>query len=136
MNDEFCQIIGYSEEELIGQSTRIVYPTDEEFEQMSEKKYNQNQKYLLRSDEVRLKRKDGQIIYTIVKTSPLDKTNLSAGISFTVFDITERKQAENLRDLFFQYSTDLLCIIGFDRKFKQVNQAWTKKLGWNTREAD
>jgi PAS domain S-box-containing protein len=60
------------------------------------------------------------------------------GQILTVFgtdqDITERKQAENERDLFFQYSTEMLFIIGFDRKFKQVNPAFAKTFGWKEEE--
>ena len=38
-NDRFCEMTGYSKDELIGQSARIVYPTDEEFEHVGQEKY-------------------------------------------------------------------------------------------------
>jgi PAS domain S-box-containing protein len=49
-------------------------------------------------------------------------------------EITERKQTERERDLFFQGSVAMLSIIGFDNKFKQINPAWQSNLGWSEEE--
>ncbi len=43
-------------------------------------------------------------------------------------------QTEKDLDIFFESSTDLLCFIGFDRKFKRVNSSWHKTLGWYEEE--
>ena len=37
-------------------------------------------------------------------------------------------------EAFFESSTDLLCTIGFDRRFKRVNGTWQKILGWSEEE--
>ena len=42
----------------------------------------------------------------------------------------ERFKAEGERDTFFQMSSDLLCITDFDGKIRQVNQSWTRVLGY------
>ena len=39
-NDTLCKMTGYSMDELIGKSARILYPTDEEFEYVGIEKYN------------------------------------------------------------------------------------------------
>jgi PAS domain S-box-containing protein len=52
----------------------------------------------------------------------------------TVFDITERKQAETERDQFFNLSKDMLCIASTDGYFRQVNPAFETILGWTAEE--
>ena len=41
VNDQFCSMLGYSRAELIGQSARIIYPTDEDFDFVGREKYRQ-----------------------------------------------------------------------------------------------
>lgn len=49
-------------------------------------------------------------------------------------DKTKFEEAKMARDLFFESSIDMLCIIGFDSKFKKINPAWQKVLGWSKKE--
>lgn len=52
----------------------------------------------------------------------------------TTCDITERKQAENERSRLFDLTLDMVCIAGADGRFRQVNPAWTRALGWSEAE--
>ena len=47
--------------------------------------------------------------------------------------ITERRQKEEFRyfEKLFQFSNDLICIVGTDGYFKKINSAFSKILGWN-----
>lgn len=57
------------------------------------------------------------------------------GYFVSVFlDITERKQAEQERDHFFNLSLDLLAIASFDGNLSRVNAAWTRCVGWSSQE--
>ena len=49
-------------------------------------------------------------------------------------DITERKQAEEERDRFFQLSHDMLAIVSTEGYFLQANPAWSKTLGYTLEE--
>ncbi|MEG4418976.1 PAS domain S-box protein [Microcoleus sp. LAD1_D5] len=58
------------------------------------------------------------------------------GIGAVAIEITDRKKAELERDRFFTLSLDLLCIADFQGKFKRVNPAWVKILGYNLEELE
>jgi len=94
VNDQVCEMTGYSTVELIGQNGRILYPDDEEYEFVGREKYRQIKKRGIGTVETRFQRKDGGIINVLMSSAPLDPSNLAAGVTFTALDITERVQAE------------------------------------------
>ncbi len=98
VNDRICELTGYTPEELIGKSARVLYPTDEDFEYVGREKYRQISERGTGTVETRWQRKDGQILDVWLSSTPLDPTDLSAGVTFTALDITERKRAEQERE--------------------------------------
>jgi len=94
VNERFCEISGYSRDELIGKNSRILYPTDEDYEFVGREKYKQINEGGIGTVETRIKRKDGEILNIIMSSTPLDITDLSVGVTFTALDITARKRAE------------------------------------------
>ena len=49
-------------------------------------------------------------------------------------EAAQRRKAEDERDRLFDMSPDLIGVAGFDGYFKQINPAFTRLLGWETRE--
>ncbi|WP_320174079.1 ATP-binding protein [Maridesulfovibrio sp.] len=96
VNDFFCEMTGYSREELVGKSSRVVYPSEDDFDGVSKYKYAQIREKGTGSVETRFQRKDGKIIHVILSSKPLDCNDWSKGVSFTALNITKRKEAENL----------------------------------------
>jgi len=94
VNTRLCQMLGYAAEELRGQSARLVYPSDEEFEYVGREKYAQIRQRGAGAVETRFRCKDGRIIDVLLSSTPLDPDDLSAGVTFTALDITGRKQGE------------------------------------------
>ena len=47
---------------------------------------------------------------------------------------TERQRRGAERDRLFKLSLDLLCVAGFDGRFRQLNPAWSATLGWSLEE--
>ena len=94
VNDHFCAITGYSKEELIGNDARMVYSSDEEYEYVGLEKYPQIEKGGREKVETRFRRKDGETIDVLVGLILLNPADPASGVTFTVLDITERKQAE------------------------------------------
>ena len=94
VNDRLCQMTGYPQGELVGRSVRLLYASDEEFDRVGTRKYNDMRESGACSIETRWVTKEGRAIDIILNTTPLDPANISGGITFTALDITERKQAE------------------------------------------
>ena len=94
VNDRLCEMVGYNRDELLGQSARILYPTDDDYEYVGREKYRQIQEQGTGTVETRFQRKDGTILDVLLSSTPLDLSDLSVGVTFTALDITERKEAE------------------------------------------
>lgn len=94
VNNSLCEITGYTEGELTGQSTRILYLDDEEYLRLNRELYRPATATGVGMTEARIQKKDGTIIDVIISLSPFDPRNPDAGVTATVLDITERKRAE------------------------------------------
>lgn len=127
-NRRFCEMIGYSEDELIGQSVRMAYPDDKEFDHAGRELYSGLEAYGIGTVETRLKRKDGTIIDVLISVAPLDPQNLSAGLTTVVLDVTERNRAEALRRESEQRLADIIDFLP-DATF--VIDTKGKVIAWN-----
>ncbi len=96
-NSRLCEMLGYAKEQLIDKSSRMLYPTDEEFEHVGKEKYRQISEFGTGTVETRWVCADGRIIDVLLSSTPLDIDNLSKGVTFTALDITERKRAAEER---------------------------------------
>ncbi len=99
VSHRMCEMLGYSADELVGQSARIAYESDEEFERVGRVKYSEIQKQGVGAVETRFKRKDGSVLDVLLCSSAVDPGDLLKGTIFTALDITESKRADKtLRD--------------------------------------
>jgi len=94
VNPALCKMTGYLEREIIGMKTRVLYPDEETYSRVGRELYENMTKTGLGVMETRLQRKDGELIEVLLCLSPFDPTDASKGVTATVLDITERKQAE------------------------------------------
>ncbi|ADR34682.1 multi-sensor hybrid histidine kinase [Sulfuricurvum kujiense DSM 16994] len=87
------EMFGYSADELIGKSFRIIHVSEESFEDFGTQYQN-----LLSDGRTNIEypfiKKNGVKIWCSVSGTPLDESDLSKGIIWTLQDITERKAAE------------------------------------------
>ena len=145
-NFRLCEITGYNEGELINQSARILYPSDEEFEFVGREKYAQIMEHGTGTVETRWQRKDGTIIDVLLSSTPIDLQDHLKGVAFTVLDITKRKRAENAlseserkyRDL-FEANRDAITIFKINSNntpstFLDMNEAAVLLGGYSKEE--
>lgn len=97
VNPAMTTLTGYTAEELIGQSARMLYPDEEEFAFVGREKYAQIAHSGGGMMETRWRRKDGGIVHILLSSVPIDPADLSRGVSFTALDISARKQLERQR---------------------------------------
>jgi PAS domain S-box-containing protein len=98
VNSRLCEMTGYDEGELVGRSSRLLYPTSEDFEFVGREKYAQIRDHGTGTVETCWQRKDGTIIDVLLSSTPVDLRDHSKGVTFTALDITERKLAEKERE--------------------------------------
>jgi PAS domain S-box-containing protein len=94
INDHMNEMLGYSEEELIGKSARVLYESDDEFERVGREKYQEIGERGIGAIETRWKRKDGRLIDVHLRSTPVDPTDLAQGVLFTALDLSESKYAQ------------------------------------------
>ena len=136
VNMRMCEMIGYSQKELLGQNARMLYPTDEDYEYVGREKYIQIRDHGTGTVETRWQRRDGQIIDILMSSTPIDHSDLFKGVTFTALDITERKRAaktlweskEQLHSL-LQNIQAAVVVHGPDTKIINCNKLSQELLG-------
>jgi PAS domain S-box-containing protein len=142
VNPLISEMTGYTKEELTGQSARILYPTQEEFEWVGREKYKQIAEKGSGTVETHWQKKDGSIINVLLASTPIDLTDLSKGVTFTVLDITERKRAEGelvrqttlFRNL-FESSPESIAVLDREDRILEVNRSFETLFGYLGTEA-
>ena len=138
VNDRFAEMLGYTVEELIGKLARVVYPSDQEFERVGKVKYDQIEEKGVGTLETVMQKKDGSIINVLLSSAPIDVKDLSKGVTFTAFDISENiQERETINRLARIVEDSINEIFLFDAdtlKFTEVNNAAQKNLGYTMEE--
>ncbi|MEO8856563.1 MAG: PAS domain-containing sensor histidine kinase [Burkholderiaceae bacterium] len=98
VNDKYEEMTGYLRAELVGQSIRLLFRSDEEFEtnvRETRAALMQDGVYVC---ERRLRRRDGEMFWAQLSGRCIDGRDPSGGVIWTLLDITERRRAEvNMR---------------------------------------
>ncbi|MCU0599164.1 MAG: cache domain-containing protein [Desulfobacterales bacterium] len=95
-NERLCEMTGYAESEMINKSSRMLYPTDDDFEFVGKEKYRQINEKGIGTVETRWRRKDGTVFNVLLSSAPINPNDMQQGTTFTALDITERILAEGM----------------------------------------
>ncbi|MBV5278817.1 MAG: PAS domain S-box protein, partial [Campylobacteraceae bacterium] len=93
-NQHFCEMLGYTKEELVGQNVIVLHVNEEAYKAFSpillEAKVGHKIKI-----EYRLKHKEGKIIWCELHGNTIELQNHQEGVIWNVLNISERKKAED-----------------------------------------
>jgi PAS domain S-box-containing protein len=134
VNDTLCQMTGYSREELLGQSARMLYPTDEDFNHVGQEKYRQIADKGTGTIETYWKTKGGRVINIILSSTTLYPDDPAKGVTFTALDITERKRAEEMLRLITDNMSDMIRVTDLQGVNLYASPSHIKGLGYTMEE--
>ena len=96
VNDAWLRMFGFEDDrECVGQNTRIVYPSQEEYERVGALLFEKPSTGEVMEADAQFRRKDGSTFYGLVRTKALNPSDPAEGVIVAISDITERKQSED-----------------------------------------
>ncbi len=96
INERYTELFGFTAEDVVGQSARLLYPDDATYEQAGPILYGRTERNTPTRLETKHRRKDGTFIDVLIKSAPIDPTNPEGARAVMIMDITATKQAETL----------------------------------------
>ncbi|MBV5330667.1 MAG: PAS domain S-box protein [Chlorobium sp.] len=143
VNQKAVDLFQYSKEEMEGQTTRKLYPTQEAYEQLGKDAYPCLSLGHLYETEQKLIRRDGTPIWVKYNGRAIEPKDLSKGTIWILEDVTERKQAEKLlleskENYHRVFENKMIAICVFDAETLQmldINDAHVQLYGYSREES-
>ncbi len=132
-NDGVQAVFGWKAKDLIGQSTRILYPTEEGSEEIASVLYSTLERQRTFKTEFTCKRKDGTEVECMISASRIGDSLKEKSIVVTYEDITDRKRAEEAYETMANSSQVGVYVLQHG-KFQFVNQNAADLLGYSQKE--
>jgi diguanylate cyclase (GGDEF)-like protein/PAS domain S-box-containing protein len=137
VNRKLEEIFGYTETELKGQSTKILYAYQEDYENIGNKTYPFLNKGITCEIENQMRHKNGSIFWCRFLIRAIDPHDLDKGYIWNLEDITQQRQAEETLRLaakVFETTNEMIVVTDTDYHILMVNPAFTTITGYSSTE--
>src|SRR6185369_4863848 len=129
------RILGYREDEVIGQSAFIFFTPEDRAAKEPEKEMETAMTNGRAEDErFHLRRDQSRFWASGILTPVRDEAGTLIGFIKVMRDVTEKRRLEAERDRFFTLSMDMLCIVHLEGYFLRTNPAFERVLGYSAEE--
>ena len=129
VNPKFCEMLGFTKEELLGQNAEIIHLSTEMYKEFGEKAFNQVRNNKTVNLDWPCKKKNGQTVWCRIAGDPVIGAD---EVLWTVVDITERvtsqKKIEELTAKLSKYLSPQVYQSIFSGKQNVKIEAYRKKL--------
>ncbi|MEN6467095.1 MAG: PAS domain S-box protein [Syntrophaceae bacterium] len=132
-NDGVQAVFGWKARDLIGKSTRVLYPTEEGFEEIAKMLYSTLERQRTFSAEFTCSRKDGTEINCMISASRIGESLQDKNIVITYEDITDRQRAEEAYKMMADSSQAGVYVVQND-VFQFVNHNAARYAGYSSQE--
>ncbi|MBU1671081.1 MAG: PAS domain S-box protein [Actinobacteria bacterium] len=135
------RITGYSSGELVGNSTRMLYASDADYEEAGGRLYPQVLEKGNATGEIRARRADGAVVPVELSMALMEEEGEPAGVVIAFRDISERRAAEEeiasltrrLEKVLSSVNEGIITL-DLDRTINSVNRAAAEMLGYREDE--
>ena len=142
INPKICEMIGLSEEDVIGKSNWFLSPSQEDFDLAYQKIISQMEKKGTGTVETKWVNSAGKTLDIILSSTPIDINDLTQGFTFIALDITERKKIETelalseerFRSAFLTSPDSINLNRLSDGMYLDINEGFTRITGYTREE--
>lgn len=137
VNDVWLRMFGFDDaNECKGQDTRVLYPSQEEYERVGKILYEDLETGKVTETDARFRRKDGTLFDALIRMKALNPADPDNGVISAISDISDRKRAEEANEkyrLVVEHAQESI-IVAQDGMLRFVNPTTVEILGYSEEE--
>jgi diguanylate cyclase (GGDEF)-like protein/PAS domain S-box-containing protein len=129
VNRAMAEMLGYAEHEMLGRS--LFDFMDDEGRAIAQRNVARRREGIAERHDFRFVHRDGHAVFATLNTQPDEGPNGEyLGAIATVTDVTARRETDARFAALFEYSTDIITVLGPDGSWRYSSPAGTRLLGY------
>jgi PAS domain S-box-containing protein len=142
VNDRICSMLGYSQQELIGKSTRILFSNEDDLVDAGSDLFPITDIEDIGLMVSKFRHSNGSVIDVLISSAPIETENLAKGTTYAALDITRQLHTEKALsevqlkfEMIASNANDGILLLRQDGTIDYSNDAFKKLFGYKTDQA-